>query len=63
MVWSERFTAHASVHEVDLQPKGGRDVDHVAADGTVIKRNDEQCWQCAAVDPESNDLLHAKSSG
>jgi len=26
---------------------------------TVIQLNDEQCWLYAAIDPETNELLHA----
>ncbi len=55
-----RSTVHNWVHKTDLQPKEGRNPDHVAVDETVIRLNDEQYWLYAAVDPATNDLLHAK---
>ena len=53
-----RFTVHNWVHKAELQPKSGRSPDHVAVDETVIRLDDEQYWLCAAVDPETNELLH-----
>ena len=55
-----RSTVHNWVHKADLQPDSGRSPDHVAVDETVIRLDDEQYWLYAAVDPESNDLLHTK---
>ena len=55
-----RSTVHSWVHEADLQPESGRHPDHVAVDETVIRLNDEQYWLYAAVDPETNELLHTK---
>jgi transposase-like protein len=55
-----RSTVHNWVHKADLQPETGRSPNHVAVDETVIQLNDEQYWLYAAVDPESNDLLHTK---
>ena len=55
-----RSTVHNWVHKADLQPEEGRSPDHVAVDETVIRLNDEQYWLYAAVDPETNKLLHAK---
>ncbi|MDL0119331.1 IS6 family transposase [Halobacterium salinarum] len=55
-----RFTVHHWVHKADLQPESGRCPDHVAADETVIRLNGEQYWLYAAVDPETNELLHTK---
>ena len=55
-----RSTVHNWVHKADLQPKGGQTPDHVAVDETVIRLNDEQYWLYAAVDPETNELLHTK---
>jgi transposase-like protein len=54
-----RSTVHNWVHKADLQPESGRCPDHVAVDETVIRLNDEQYWLYAAVDPETNELLHA----
>ncbi|MCU4744830.1 IS6 family transposase [Natronoglomus mannanivorans] len=53
-----RSTVHNWVHKADLQPESGCSPDHVAVDETVIRLNDEQYWLYAAVDPESNNLLH-----
>ena len=53
-----RSTIHNWVHKADLQPEAGRKPDHIAVDETVIQLNDEQYWLYAAVDPETNELLH-----
>ncbi len=55
-----RSTVHNWVHKADLQPQDGRQPDHVAVDETVIQLNDERYWLYAAVDPDSNELLHTK---
>ncbi|MDL0120931.1 IS6 family transposase [Halobacterium salinarum] len=55
-----RSTVHNWVHKADLQPKPGRCPDHIAVDETVIQLDDEQYWLYAAVDPETNELLHTK---
>ena len=55
-----RSTVHNWVHKADLQPEEGQRPDHVAVDETVIRLNDEQYWLYAAVDPETNELLHTK---
>jgi transposase-like protein len=53
-----RSTVHNWVHKADLQPNSGKNLDHVAVDETVIQLNDERYWLYAAVDPETNELLH-----
>src|SRR6056297_991081 len=53
-----RSTVHNWVHKADLQPESGKNPDHVAVDETVIQLNDEQYWLYAAVDAETNELLH-----
>ncbi|SEN08890.1 DDE domain-containing protein [Halorientalis persicus] len=55
-----RSAVHNWVHKADLQPETGCSPDHVAVDETVIRLNDEQYWLYAAVDPETNELLHTK---
>ncbi|EMA40937.1 transposase [Halobiforma nitratireducens JCM 10879] len=55
-----RSTLHNWVHKADLQPESDRCPDHVAVDETVIQLNNEQYWLYAAVDPETNELLHTK---
>jgi putative transposase len=53
-----RLTVHNWVHKADIQPESGHSPDHVAVDETVIQINNERYWLYAAVDPESNELLH-----
>jgi transposase-like protein len=53
-----RSTIHNWVHKADLQPTVGRKPNHVAIDETVIQLNNERYWLYAAVDPETNELLH-----
>jgi transposase-like protein len=55
-----RTAVHNWVNKADLQPETGRSPDHVAVDETVIQLDDQQYWLYAAVDPDSNDLLHTK---
>jgi len=55
-----RSTVHNRVHKADLQPETGRSPNRIAVDETVIQLDDEQYWLYAAVDPQSNDLLHTK---
>ncbi|PSP64458.1 IS6 family transposase [Halobacteriales archaeon QH_8_67_27] len=55
-----RTIVHNWVHKATLRPESGRSSDHVAVDETVIRIDDEQYWLYAAVDPDSNELLHAK---
>jgi transposase-like protein len=55
-----RSTVHNWVHKADLQPESGRNPDHVAVDETVIQLNNDQYWLYAAVDPDTNELLHTK---
>ncbi|WP_225335934.1 IS6 family transposase [Halomicrobium urmianum] len=55
-----RSTVHNWVHKADLQPQDGREPDHVAVDETVIQLDDEHYWLYAAVDPDTNELLHTQ---
>ena len=55
-----RSTVHNWVHKADLQPESGQSPNHIAVDETVIRLDDEQYWLYAAVDPETNDLLHTQ---
>ncbi|MFB6072709.1 MAG: IS6 family transposase, partial [Halobacterium sp.] len=57
-----RTTVHNWVQKADLQPIDGADPDHVAVDETVIQLNDERFWLYAAVDSDTNRLLHVKPS-
>jgi len=51
-------TVHNWVHKIDPQPESGKNPDHVAVDESVIQLNDKRYWLYAAVDPETNELLH-----
>ena len=53
-----RSTAHNWVHKAELQPEASRSPDYVAVDETVIQLNNEQYWLYAAVDSETNEVLH-----
>ncbi|MCL9814006.1 IS6 family transposase [Natranaeroarchaeum aerophilus] len=55
-----RSTVHNWVHKADLQPEDGQSPDHIAVDETVIRLNGQQYWLYAAVDPETNELLHTQ---
>jgi putative transposase len=55
-----RFTVHNWVHKANLQPESDQNPEHVAVDETVIQLNDERYWLYAAVNPETNELLHTK---
>jgi len=57
-----RTTVHNWVQKADLQPLDGANPDHVAVDETVIQLNDERFWLYAAVDSDTNRLLHVKLS-
>ena len=48
------------VDKADLQPVFGRYPDHVTVDETVIQLNDQRYWLYAAVDLDTNGLLHTK---
>lgn len=55
-----RTTVHNWIQKVDLQPSGGCSLNHVAVDETVIQVNDQRYWLYAAVDPNTNRLLHVR---
>jgi hypothetical protein len=55
-----RSNVHRWVQKADLQPTDGADPNHVAIDETVIQLNDERYWLYAAVDPDTNRLLHVR---
>jgi putative transposase len=46
------------VHKAELQPEASRSPDCVAVDETVIRLNTKQYWLYAAVNLETNELLH-----
>ena len=53
-----RSTVHYWVKKADLEPADGRTPDKIALDETVVKIDGEQYWLFAAVDPETNVILH-----
>ena len=55
-----RSTVHNWVQKADLEPRCGRDPDKIALDETVVKVNGERYWLVAAVDPETNVILHTR---
>ena len=55
-----RVAVHNWVQKADLQPAGGQDPDRVAVDQKAIRINDQQYWLYAAVDPETNRILHSR---
>jgi len=59
-VQRSRKAIHNWVQKADIQPADGKSPDHVAVDETVIQLEDEQYWLYAAVDTESNHILHIR---
>jgi transposase-like protein len=55
-----RSTVHNWVQKADLQPAEGQNPNYVAVDETVIRVNDQRYWLFAAVDPDTNRLLHVR---
>jgi putative transposase len=55
-----RSAVHDWVQKADIQPAGGERPDRVAVDQKAIRINDEQYWLYAAVDPETNRILHLR---
>jgi transposase-like protein len=46
------------VQKADLEPRGGRAPAQIALDETVVKVNGDRFWLIAAVDPDTNIILH-----
>jgi len=59
-VQRSRTAIHNWVKKADLQPATDSAPNHVALDETVIQVNDQRRWLFAAVDPETNEILHAR---
>ena len=55
-----RKTVHNWVQKADLQPLDSANPNHVAVIKIVIQLNDERFWLYAAVNPDTNSLLHIK---
>jgi len=48
------------MQKADLQPASNANPNHIALDETVIQVNGQRHWLYAAVDPNSNELLHVR---
>jgi putative transposase len=59
-VQRSRKAVHDWVQKADLQPADGANPNHVAVDETVIRINDQQFWLYAAVNPDTNKILHLR---
>ena len=55
-----RSTVHNWVQKADLEPRSGRDPATIALDETVVKVNDDRYWLVAAVNPDTNVILHVQ---
>jgi len=53
-----RSAVHYWVKQSDLEPRDGRQPEKIALDETVVKIDGENHWLFAAVDPETNGILH-----
>ena len=53
-----RSTVHNWVQKADLEPRGGRTPAQFALDETVVKINGDRFWLIAAVDPDTDIILH-----
>jgi len=51
---------HNWVQKADLQPADGESPDRIAVDQKPIRIHDEQYWLYAAVDPQTNRILHSR---
>ena len=48
------------MQKAELQPASDIEPNHIVLDETVIQVDDQRHWLYAAVDPDSNDLLHVR---
>lgn len=55
-----RSTVHNWVQKASLQPRDGKEPNHVAIDETVIQLNDQRYWLYDAVDPATGEFLHVR---
>ena len=55
-----RTVIHNWVQKPDVQPTRDTAPDHIVVDETVVQVNDERRWLYAVVDPETNEVLHAR---
>ena len=55
-----RPAIHDWVKKIGLQPASDATPNQIAVDETVIQVDDQRHWLHAAVDPDSNELLHIR---
>ncbi|MFA9518718.1 IS6 family transposase [Halopenitus sp. H-Gu1] len=55
-----RTAVHNWIQKAELQPAGGESPDRVAVDQKAIRVNNNWYWLYAAVDPETNRILHTR---
>ena len=55
-----RTAIHNWVHKADLQPEPDTTPNQIAVDETVIRVNGHREWLYAAVDPDTNEILHTR---
>ena len=55
-----RTAIHDWVQKADLQPDSNANPNQIAVDETVIRVNGQRHWLYAAVDPDTNQLLHVR---
>ncbi len=55
-----RSTVHNWIQKADLEPPAGRDPGKIALNETVVNVNGEWFWLYAAIDPETNVILHVR---
>ncbi len=59
-VQRSRKAIHEWVQKADLQPVSAKEPTQIALDETVIRIDDQQYWLYAAVDPQTNEVLHMR---
>ena len=55
-----RTVIHNWVQRAEIQPTGTGSSNYIALDETVIQLGTKRYWLDAAVDPETNEFLHAR---
>ena len=59
-VGRSRTAIHNWVQKADLQPSSDGSPNRIAVDETVIQVNDQRHWLFAAVNPDTNEILHSR---
>jgi len=61
-VQRSHVAVHEWVHKANLQPISTVTADQLAVDEKMIRLHGEEFWLYGAVDPETNEVLHARLS-